>query len=285
MTLPAWSEQFDEQRLRRVTVPLPASITREWAWGGSSGEGVRVAVVDSGIDGTHQAVGGVQGGVALEYAPDEPGGVRYIEGPHEDLFGHGTACAAIVRSLAPNCELYSVRVLGSRLTGKGPVFAAGLRWAIENRMHVVNLSLSTGKHDYYSLFHEIVDDAYFRNVMIVCAVSNVPMPSYPAQYASVFSVAAHLGKDAMRFAYNPDPPVEFGAPGISLDVAWLEHSTITATGNSFAAPHIAGLVTLVLSKHPGMTPFQMKTVLAALADNAEVLNPDAAQEPKEKGGS
>jgi subtilisin family serine protease len=62
--------------------------------------------------------------------------------------------------------------------------------------------------------------------------------------------------------------VEFGAPGISLEVAWMDHTTITATGNSFAAPHIAGLVARILSKHPGMTPFQMKTVLCALADNA-----------------
>lgn len=267
MTLPAWSEQFDAARLDRVSVPLPEMVTREWAWAGASGAGVRVAVVDSGIDGTHPAVGGVNGGVALEYAPDEPDSVRVIDGPHEDLFGHGTACAAIIRSLAPECELYSVRVLGQRLTGKGTVFAAGLRWAIDHGMHVANLSLSTGKHEYFGLFHEIVDDAYFRNVMLVCAVNNVLAPSYPAQYASVFSVAAHLGRDPMHFDYNPSPPVEFGAPGISIDVAWLDHSTITATGNSFAAPHMAGLIARILSKHPGMTPFQMKTVLSGLADN------------------
>jgi subtilisin len=267
MTLPAWSEQFDAARLDRVSVPLPEMVSREWAWGGADGAGVRVAVVDSGIDGSHPAVGGVAGGVALEYAPDEPDSVRAVEGPHEDLYGHGTACAAIIRGLAPACELYSVRVLGQRLTGKGIVFAAGLRWAIEHGMHVVNLSLSTGKHEYYGLFHEIVDDAYFRNVMLVCAVNNVVAPSYPSQYASVFSVAAHMGRDPLHFDYNPSPPVEFGAPGISMDVAWLDHSTITTTGNSFAAPHIAGVITRILSKHPGMTPFQMKTVLSALADN------------------
>jgi subtilisin len=267
MTLPAWSEQFDDARLSRVRVPLPEMVTPEWAWGGAGGAGVRVAVVDSGVDGSHPAVGGVNGGVAIEYAPDQPDGVQHIEGPHEDLFGHGTACAAIIRGLAPECELYSVRVLGQRLTGKGMVFAAGLRWAIDHGMQVVNLSLSTGKQEYFGLLHEIVDKAYFSNVMLVCAVNNVLAPSYPAQYASVFSVAAHLGKDPLHFDYNPSPPVEFGAPGISVDVAWLEHSTITATGNSFAAPHIAGLITRILSKHPGMTPFQMKTVLSALADN------------------
>jgi subtilisin family serine protease len=62
--------------------------------------------------------------------------------------------------------------------------------------------------------------------------------------------------------------VEFGAPGIDIEVPWSGGSTIEATGNSFAAPHIAGLVTRILSKHPGLTPFQMKTILHALADNA-----------------
>jgi len=268
VTQPAWSEQFDRNRLASVKLVLPAAITREWAWQGATGAGVRVAVVDSGIDGTHPLVGGINGGVALEYDPESPDGVRTTNGAHADLFGHGTACAAIIRRVAPQSELYSIRVLGSRLTGKGTVFAAGLRWAVEHEMHVVNLSLSTGRHEYFGLLHELVDAAYFRNIMVICAINNVSAPSYPAQYSSVFSVAARAGSDPMHFDYNPSPPVEFGAPGISLDVAWLDHTTIAATGNSFSAPHIAGLVALILSKHPGMTPFAMKTVLCALADNA-----------------
>ena len=67
---------------------------------------------------------------------------------------------------------------------------------------------------------------------------------------------------------NPAPPVEFGAAGVDVDVAWLDGGSITATGNSFAAPVMAGYAALVLGKHPGMAPFQVKTVLQALADNA-----------------
>lgn len=269
MTKPAWSWQFESGTLKPASaLVLPPTISKEWAWEGSTGAGVKVAVVDSGIDGAHAAVGGVAGGVALEFDPDAEDYVRRIEGPHEDLFGHGTACAAIIKQASPECELYSVRVLGTRLTGKGVVFAAGLRWAVDNGMHVVNLSLSTGKQDYFGLFHEIADEAYFHNVMLVSAVNNVPSPSYPSQYSSVFSVAAHDGKDPFRFDYNPAPPVEFGAPGIDVEVAWLNGSTIEATGNSFAAPHIAGLVARILGKHPGLTPFQMKTILCAIADNA-----------------
>jgi subtilisin len=266
---PAWSWQFAPDVLARVQpVGLPAPITKDWAWQGADGAGVKVAVIDSGIDASHPAVSAVAGGVALEYDPDADDGVKKTEGSHSDLFGHGTACAAIIRRAAPACELYSVRVLGAKLTGKGLVFAAGLRWAIDNGMQVVNLSLSTGKKDYFGLFHELADEAYFRGVMLVSAVNNVVAPSYPSQYSSVFSVAAHDGTDPFRFDYNPSPPVEFGAPGIDVEVAWLSGATVEATGNSFAAPHLAGLVARILSKHPGLTPFQMKTILCALADNA-----------------
>jgi subtilisin family serine protease len=194
--------------------------------------------------------------------------VRKVEGPHGDLFGHGTACAGIIRIAAPDCRLHSIRVLGERLTGKGVVFAAGLEWAIEHGFQVVNMSLSTGREDYFSVFHELADEAYFKGVMLVCAVNNVAGASYPSEYASVFSVAAHDAKDPFGFDYNPSPPAEFGAPGIDVEIAWSAGSTIVTTGNSFAAPHIAGLIARILSKHPGLTPFQMKTVLHAIADNA-----------------
>ena len=264
---PAGSEKFEPGVLRPVRA-LPLGITREWAWGGSTGAGVDVAVVDSGIEDGHPLVGRVDSFVALSYDPSAPDQVRVDEGPHEDLFGHGTACAGIIRRLAPDCRLHSVRVLGDRLTGRGPVFAAGVRWALEQGFAVVNLSLSTGKDDYHGLFHDLADEAYFRGTALVCAVNNAPVPSYPSQYASVFSVAAHAGTDPEGFDYNPDPPVEFGAPGIDVEVAWRGGASLAATGNSFAAPHIAGLAARVLGKHPGLTPFQLKTVLHAVASNA-----------------
>ena len=270
---PAWSEPFADGRTAPVErLALPAAITPEWAWGDSTGAGVKVAVVDSGIDSSHPLVGPVDGAVAFHY-DRATGAVEMAEGPHDDLFGHGTACAAIIRGLAPGCQLYSVRVLGARLTGKGVVLAAGLQWAIDHGMHVVNLSLSTGRDDYFGLFHELADEAYFRNVMLVCAVNNIRGPTYPSQYASVFSVAAADGTDPSVFAYNPDPPVEFGAPGIELDVAWLNGSTMRSSGNSFAAPHIAGIVARILGRHPGLTPFQVKTILRETAANATGAGP------------
>ena len=228
--------------------------------------------MDSGIEAGHPGVGPVSSAVALAYDADEPDSVRRTEGPHDDLFGHGTACAGIVRIAAPDCRLHSIRVLGERLTGKGIVFAAGLEWAIERGFRVVNLSLSSGRADHFAMFHELADRAYFAGVMLVCAVNNVPAPSYPSQYASVFSVAAHERRDPFGLDYNPQPPVEFGAPGIDVEVAWRGGGTTVTTGNSFAAPHVAGLIARILSKHPQLTPFQVKTVLHAVADNARSVS-------------
>jgi subtilisin len=226
-----------------------------------------VAVVDSGVDAAHPAIGAVERAIALQWDP-ETRQVTTTEGPHDDLFGHGTACAGIIRRIAPCAAIWSVRVLGSTLTGKGLVFAAGLRWAIKEGARVVNLSLSTGREDYFGLFHEIADEAAFAGVVLVCATNNVPAPAYPAQFSSVISVAAHDGQDPFGIDANPAPPTDFGAPGIDVRVPWLSGSTIVTTGNSFAAPHVTGLVVRLLSKHPHLRPYEVKTILRAVASNA-----------------
>jgi subtilisin family serine protease len=246
-------------------IDLP--IDKDWAWGQVTGAGITVAVVDSGVDAAHPAVGHVNRAVALRRDPDTEEIVT-SEGPHEDLFGHGTACAGIIRCAAPDAVLWSIRVLGSKLTGKGVVFAEGLRWAISHGARVVNLSLSTGREDYFGLFHQIADEAAFAGVVLVCAVNNVPAPTYPAQFSSVISVAAHDGRDPFDLDANPAPPADFGAPGIDIEVPWLSGSTIVATGNSFAAAHVTGLAARLLSKHPQLMPYEVKTLLRAVASNA-----------------
>lgn len=267
---PAWSQQFTADAIRQLVTSGPlAQIDREWAWGGSTGKGVRVAVVDSGIEYDHPALDGcVRGGVVVEFDESAPANVRIDPDDFPiDVAGHGTACAGIIHSIAPEAELYSVRVLGRNMGGRAIQFAGGLDWATDNGMQVVNLSLSTSLQQYFALFHELADNAYFRNVVLVSAVNNIPAPSFPSLYSSVISVAAHEGQDPFSYYYNPSPPVEFGAPGIDVRVAWNNKQTLTSTGNSFAAPHIAGIVCLIRAKHPQLTPFQIKTVLLACAAN------------------
>jgi subtilisin family serine protease len=83
----------------------------------------------------------------------------------------------------------------------------------------------------------------------------------------VISVGSHEEDDPLAFFYNPRPPVEFFARGVDVELAWMGGGTIRATGNSFATPHMSGICALVRSKHPELTPFQLKSVLHLIADN------------------
>jgi subtilisin len=223
-----------------------------------------VCVVDSGVDGTHPLVNGVQGAVVVE---NHDGELQVVEDTEGDLFGHGTACAGIIRSLAPDCEIYSVRTLGRDLSGTGAILLAGLAWAIDEGYDVINMSLSTTKSQFVPELHELADRAYFNNTVIVSAAHNMPVNSYPWRFPAVVSVGSHSGTDSFEYYACPDPPVEFIAKGVNVELAWLEHGVIRATGNSFATPHIAGLAALTLAKHPGLTPFELKSLLRAAANN------------------
>jgi subtilisin family serine protease len=184
-----------------------------------------------------------------------------------DLCGHGTACAGIIRALAPDAEIYSVRVLGANYFGSGKVLLAGLRWAVQQGYDVINMSLSTTKKQLGDILREIADSAYFRKSVLVAAAHNMPVESFPWRFSSVISVGSHEQDDPLVYYANPDPPVEFFGRGVDVEVAWMGGSTIRATGNSFAAPCISAIAALILSKHPGLTPFQLKTVLHLTSNN------------------
>jgi len=105
--------------------------------------------------------------------------------------------------------------------------------------------------------------------VIVASAHNLPVDSYPWRFSSVISVGSHERRDPLAWFANPDPPVELFARGVDVDVAWLGGATLRCTGNSFAAPHVAGISALVLAKHPELTPYQVKTVLRLTATNTE----------------
>lgn len=263
---PAWAKE--SVLLRLDDVASLAEVTPESAFEGATGAGVRVAVIDSGIDADHPALGdSVDRDGAIEFSVDPEGSVRATVGPHDDVFGHGTACAGIIHALAPEARITSVRVLGPRLTGKAAAFHAGLAWAVDEGFDVINLSLGTTKADWALAFHEVCDRAYFGGSFVVTAANNVARVSYPSLFASVASVACNTATDPLRFHVNPEPPTEFLARGIDVEVPWLGGGTTVTTGNSFAAPHIAGLAALIRSKHPQLRPFQVKSVLWATAAN------------------
>jgi len=238
-----------------------------WSWERSRGHGVRVCVVDSGVEGGHPQVGPVDGAWAV--VRDENGlGVRETE--PVDSCGHGTACAGIIRRTAPDCELYSVQVLGKGFGGTGDVLLAGLRWAVRQGFDVINLSLSTTRPQFVDELRALADEAYFRRSVIVASAHNTPVESFPWRFASVISVGSHQEDDPDLHLYNPRPPVEFFAPGQNVQVAWLNGTTIRTTGNSFATPYITGLCARILSRHRRMTTFQLKNALYLSAANVRI---------------
>ena len=160
-------------------------------------------------------------------------------------------------------------MLGEGGTGSGDLILAGLRHAVEEGFDVINLSLSTTKKRFSETLHDLADGAYFRRTVLVAAAHNMPVESYPWRFSSVISVGSHEDNDPFVWYANPSPPVEFFARGIDVDVASPGGGTMCYTGNSFAAPHIAGLCALALAKHPKLTAPQMKSLLYLTATNTQ----------------
>jgi subtilisin len=263
--LPAWSLPRDAVGRIAIASALPGRVDRDWAIGGSTGEGIDVCILDSGVERDHPRVGQVESAVAITV--DEEGNPVAEPDTEGDLCGHGTACAGIVRALAPDARIHSVRVLGAGFTGSGSVLLAGLRWSIEQGYDVINMSLSTTKRAFGETLRELADGAYFQNSVVVASAHNMPVESYPWRFSSVISVGSHEESDPLVYYANPSPPVEFFGCGVDVDVAWLGGGSIRATGNSFATPAISAIAALMLSKHKGLTPFQLKTLLYLTADN------------------
>jgi len=263
-----WRAITDEAELATWFAPeaaLDARVGGEGRFVDDDGV-ARRAVVEE-LDPGHRLVGGVSSAVAVRTEDDE----AHIEADQVgDVCGHGTACAGIIRSIAPDCELVSVRVLGEGFVGSGPALIEGLRWAVEQGFDVINMSLSTTKERFVADLHALTDAAYFRRSLIVASAHNMPVRSYPWRFASVVSVASHDIDDPLAYLRNPDPPVEFYARGVEVDVARSDGSTLRASGNSFATPHISGICALIRAKHPDLTPPEVKTLLGLTATNAEV---------------
>ena len=200
--LPAWSDAFLPDARAGLERDGPLGVMdRAAVFGASDGAGVTVAIIDSGVEGDHPAIGGR---LSRSLRVEVGDGFRVVDDPEAvDLVGHGTACAGIIHAIAPAAELVSIRVLGADNRGGGAAFAAALEWAIGQRFGVVNLSLSSRSESMAGRFHELADAAYFANTLLVCAANNVTGPSYPSLFAAVISVAAHDVRDPDVWFYNP----------------------------------------------------------------------------------
>ena len=247
---------------------LWSAITPDSTWKGRTGRGVQIAIVDSGIDTTHPALRGAVRESVEAYA--ENGRIAFRPSSSGDAAGHGTACAGIITSIAPDADLYSIKVLGPNAAGSGEMFLAGLDYAIKRQFRVINLSLGTTKPQLFGPLHELLDRAYHTGSIIVAAANNLPQPSYPSVFSSsLVSVIKSEGNEPFNFGYRYGEVIELVAPGVQVQTAWPGRGYRRLTGNSFACPSITAIIALILEAHPNLTPFQVKTILYAIARRNE----------------
>ena len=242
------------------------------SWKQQTGKGVGVAIIDSGIEATHADLRGkVKESVE---ARAENNRVVFEPSNAGDSAGHGTACAGIIARIAPDVEFYSIKVLGAGGLGDGIAFLAGLEYAIKRRCQIINLSLGTTKPQFFAPLHDLLDRAYQAGCIVVAAANNLPQPSFPSVFSSsLISVSKHEDADPFNFGFRYGEVIELTAPGINVRTAWLGNSHKNLTGNSFACPHIVGIIALLLEKYPELTPFQVKSALYAIAqENSDKNN-------------
>lgn len=242
----------------------PSVLTLGDEWRSCTGEGVEIAIIDSGVDTEHAELEGKMG-KSVEAQKDD-NKVIFVESDTGDSAGHGTACAGIIGKIAPNVKINSIKVLGASGLGDGHAFLAGLEYAINQKFKVINLSLGTTKPQFAIPLHDLLDRAYQAGCIIVAAANNLPQPSFPSVFSSsLISVSKSSEVDPFNFGFRFGEVIELTAPGVNVKTTWLNNGYRNLTGNSFACPQIVGIISLLLELHPELTPFQVKAALYAIA--------------------
>jgi subtilisin family serine protease len=243
------------------TPPLPTAERPSWldaAVGDATGRGVDVGIVDSGLDPAWRDPA-LRAGVGLLA---RGGGFRLHETDDwEDRIGHGTSCARIVREMAPGAAIVPLRVFDRRLETSAEVLIAALRWAVERRIAVVNLSLGTRREHALRPLYAACEEASRQGMVIVAAVERHSGESYPAVFANALGVAADEFANVFDFRYLPGAAVECVAAG-RRRVHSLGGERLVY-GNSYAAPHVAALAALVLERTPAAGLEGVRRFLAA----------------------
>jgi subtilisin family serine protease len=227
------------------------------------GKGVKVAVLDSGVDGTHPAFAGK---IRAQFdVVTDRGGVRCVPATPIDSIGHGTACAGIILQLAPDAELYSVRVIGNDSKGTGEQLIGGLSFALDQGFDVINMSLGTTDERISRRLSALADRAFYDGRIIVAAANNFGQVAIPAHFSSVLAVSMEGFEDPETLRYDWGNPVEIAARGIYVEAPAMGGGTQLYTGTSFACPHLSGLLARLVSAYPGLTAFEARSLLRLLA--------------------
>ncbi|MCB0163934.1 MAG: peptidase S8 [Anaerolineae bacterium] len=254
-------------------------INTEAAWDDCShGEGVIVAVVDTGVDLDHP-----------DLQANLISGRSFVSGTSspDDDEGHGTHVAGIVAGVsnnggiigvAPNTSLMPVKVLDDQGSGWTYDIAAGVEWAVDNGANVINMSL--GSVDDSSTLQAAVDYATNQGALLVAAGGNCgdafyflsgcdyqDQPLYPAAYANVLAVASTNSSDNQSSFSNEGSYIEVAAPGSSIYSTYPSGAYATMSGTSMASPHVAGLAALIWSQNSDWTNQEVRAQIRNTAQD------------------
>jgi subtilisin family serine protease len=229
-------------------LPLPFS--------GASGRGVRVAVIDSGVNPRHPHISGVAGGVSVF----GPGQIE--EDSFLDRLGHGTAVMAAIQEKAPDAEYFAVKLFHNSLRASAPALIAALEWALAQRADVVNLSLGTLNFEYEGRFQALVESATACGTVLVSAREAEGRACLPGSQPGVIGVG--LDWDCPRERYRVE---EVGggrvyyASGYPRSLPGVPRER-NLNGISFAVANMTGFVIRARESVPA------KAIAAALASEA-----------------
>lgn len=221
---------------------------------GIRGQAVKVAVIDTGIDYTHPELSGrYRGGYDFVNDDNDP----------RDDHGHGTHCAGILAAalngvgvcgVAPEVELYALKVLNATGSGAWSAVIAALDWCIDNGIQIT--SNSYGGPSSSTLMSEAFKAAWQAGILSIAAAGNsaggenIDSVIYPAKYEWVVAVAATDISKARASFSSTGPTVEVSAPGVDIYSTLPGNSYGSKSGTSMACPHVAGLAALIKSAHP-----------------------------------
>jgi subtilisin family serine protease len=232
-----------------------------------TGKGVKVAVIDSGVETSHPKLKGLQ--LVDDIAVECDGAkLRIVDGKGEDVFGHGTAVSWVIRQLAPEAQIGSIRVLGHDNTSKTRIIHRAALEALDRGYNIINCSFGCGVQRQVLKYKDWVDEAYLKGVHVVAACDNLDFASieWPAYFPTSIAVnMARCENDAI-FYYQRGTLVEFAARGVDITLPWMGGDEIVVTGSSFAAPRMSAMVARLISVEPQLTPLEVKSILQHLAE-------------------
>jgi subtilisin len=231
------------------------------------GKGIKIAVIDSGVEAAHPGLKGLALADDLAFDLDANGAtIKVTPGEGTDNFGHGTAVAGIIREFAPEAEIGSFRVLSAELKGKTAVIAAGAAQAIKLGYHILNCSLGCGKRDHVFAYKAWVDEAFLAGCHVVSACNNqyYVREEWPAYFPTVCAVNFTREEERGRFYHRSHKMVSLAAPGTGLLVLWSGGSRRLVMGSSFAAPQVAAMLARLISTAP-VSPLLGKDLMEKLA--------------------